>query len=234
MHEFNVSHDAFAPFTVNAHRNAANNPFAMFPFPVTPEAFNRAPMIASPINLLDSSPISDGAAAIVLCPTDLAPVLGQQRPVRVLASATATDTVAVHDRHDPLILEGAALSAHKAYQQAELGPPDIDLVELHDAFSIMSVLSLEASGFAERGRGVMLGLDGEIGINDRLPVCTMGGLKARGHPVGATGAYQLVEATQQLRGAAGANQVANARLAMTQNIGGSGATVITHILEAID
>jgi acetyl-CoA C-acetyltransferase len=234
MHEFDVPREAFAPFVINAHRNAVNNPNAMFPFPVSQEAFQRAAMIADPVSLMDSSPICDGAAAIVLCPTDMAQDLGQAQPVRVLASVSATDTVALHDRRDPLFLEAAALSAHRAYQQAEVQSTDIDLFELHDAFSIMSVLSLEACGFAERGQGVRLGLDGEIAIGARLPLCTMGGLKARGHPVGATGVYQLVEATQQLRGEAGANQVANARLAMTQNIGGSGATVITHILEAIN
>lgn len=154
--------------------------------------------------------------------------------MRVLASAAATDTVALHDRRDPLVLEAAALSAHRAYKWAQLGPSDIDLFELHDAFSIMSVLSLEACGFAERGEGTRLGLDGEIAINGKIPICTMGGLKARGHPVGATGVYQLVEAAQQLRGEAGANQVSDARLAMTQNIGGSGATVITHILESLE
>jgi acetyl-CoA C-acetyltransferase len=234
MHEFGVPHDAFAPFTINSHRNAVANPYAMFPFPVRQEGFQRAPMIADPINLMDSSPICDGAAAIVLCPTDMAQALGRATPVRVLASAAATDTVAVHDRRDPLILEGVTRSAQRAYQLAEMKPSNIDLFELHDAFSIMSVLSLEACGFAERGRGTRLGLDGEIAIDGKIPVCTMGGLKARGHPVGATGVYQLVEAVQQLRGEAGANQVADARLAMTQNIGGSGATVITHILESIE
>jgi acetyl-CoA C-acetyltransferase len=164
----------------------------------------------------------------------MAPDLGLGKPVRVLASVSATDTVAIHDRRDPLHLEAAALSAHRAYQQAEVQPGDIDLFELHDAFSIMSALSLEACGFAERGQGVRLANDGEIAIEGKLPVCTMGGLKARGHPVGATGVYQLVEAALQLRGEAGANQVANARLAMTQNIGGSGATVVTHILQAIN
>lgn len=234
MHEFGVPHDAFAPFTINSHRNAVANPYAMFPFPVRQESFQRAPMIADPINLMDSSPICDGAAAIVLCPTDMAQAIGRATPVRVLASAAATDTVAVHDRRDPLVLEGVTRSARRAYQLAEVQPADIDLFELHDAFSIMSVLSLEACGFAERGKGTRLGLDGEITIDGKIPVCTMGGLKARGHPVGATGVYQLVEAVQQLRGEAGANQVADARLAMTQNIGGSGATVITHILESIE
>jgi acetyl-CoA C-acetyltransferase len=234
MHEFGVPHDAFAPFTINSHRNAVANPYAMFPFPVRQESFQRAPMIADPINLMDSSPICDGAAAIVVCPTDMAQAIGRATPVRVLASAAATDTVAVHDRRDPLVLEGVTRSTQRAYQLAEVQPADIDLFELHDAFSIMSVLSLEACGFAERGKGTRLGLDGEITIDGKIPVCTMGGLKARGHPVGATGVYQLVEAVQQLRGEAGANQVADARLAMTQNIGGSGATVITHILESIE
>lgn len=232
MHEFNVSHDAFAPFAVNAHRNAVTNPYAMFPFPINEEAFRRAPMVADPINLMDSSPICDGAAAVLLCSADVAEALRDTVPVRVLASTAATDTVAVHDRRNPMVLEGAALSAHRSYQLAGVGPADIDLFELHDAFSIMSVLALEACGFAERGCGTRLGLDGEIGIDGRVPICTLGGLKARGHPVGATGVYQLVEAVQQLRGEAGANQVAQAHVAMTQNIGGSGATVITHILQS--
>jgi acetyl-CoA C-acetyltransferase len=234
MHEFKVAHEAFAPFTINSHRNAVNNPYAMFPFPISEEGFRKAKMIADPINLMDSSPICDGAAAIVLCPTELSRALGHGKSVRVRASAAATDTVALHDRRDPLALEGAGLSARRAYQLADVLPSDIDLLELHDAFSIMSVLSLEACGFAERGQGTRLGLEGEIAIDGGLPICTMGGLKARGHPVGATGVYQLAEAVQQLRGEAGANQVAGAHLAMTQNIGGSGATVITHILEAID
>ncbi|MDW8269691.1 MAG: thiolase domain-containing protein, partial [Anaerolineae bacterium] len=114
--------------------------------------------------------------------------------------------------------------------QAGLGPEDIDLFELHDAFSIMSVLSLEACGFAPRGRGIELGQSGAITLGGKIPITTMGGLKARGHPVGATGIYQVVEAVQQLRGEAGANQLPHAHVAMTQNIGGSGATIITHIL----
>jgi acetyl-CoA C-acetyltransferase len=145
----------------------------------------------------------------------------------------ATDTVAVHDRRDPLYLEGGAISAQKAYAQAGIGPADIDLFEVHDAFTIMSALSLEAAGFAARGQGVRLALDGQIGIGGRLPITTMGGLKARGHPVGATGMYQIVEVAQQLRGEAGANQVRDARLGMAQNIGGSGATVVTTVLERI-
>jgi acetyl-CoA C-acetyltransferase len=130
-----------------------------------------------------------------------------------------------------MVLAGARLSSRRAYDQASVGPEDIDLFELHDAFSIMAALSLEAAGFASKGAGLGVALDGEIGIEGRIPVATMGGLKARGHPVGATGIYQIVEVVQQLRGLAGKNQVADARLGMAQNIGGSGATVVTHILE---
>jgi acetyl-CoA C-acetyltransferase len=144
----------------------------------------------------------------------------------------STDAVAVHDRPDPLWLSAVQASSFKAYQQAGVGPQDIDLFEVHDAFTIMSAMSLEAAGFAPRGKGVWLARDGEITHEGRIPVCTMGGLKARGHPVGATGVYQVAEVVQQLRGQAGPNQIPGARLGMAQNIGGSGATVITHILEA--
>jgi acetyl-CoA C-acetyltransferase len=115
-----------------------------------------------------------------------------------------------------------------------MSPVDVDLFELHDAFSIMAALSLEAAGFADRGRGVRLALDGEITPAGRVPIATMGGLKARGHPVGATGVYQVAEVVQQLRGQAGEAQLPGARVGMAQNIGGSGATVVTHILERMD
>ncbi|VAW32038.1 Acetyl CoA synthase (Acetyl-CoA c-acetyltransferase), partial [hydrothermal vent metagenome] len=122
-------------------------------------------------------------------------------------------------------------SVQRAYAQAGVGPNEIDLFELHDAFSVMAALSLEATGFAERGQGVRLAQEGEIFPNGRIPICTMGGLKARGHPVGATGLYQLAEATIQLRQQAGDAQIPSAKTAMTQNIGGSGATIVTHILQ---
>ncbi len=230
MYEYGYDHQAFAPFAVNAHENAINNPNAMFRFPVTAEKFARARMICDPINLLDSSPICDGAAAVILTATDRAARRGRGL-VRIAASAVGTDTVAVHDRRDPLVLEGARLSTQRAYAQAGCSPADIDFFELHDAFSIMAALSLEAAGFADKGKGLALALDSEINIDGSIPITTMGGLKARGHPVGATGVYQVVETVQQLRGSAGKNQIPNARLGMAQNIGGSGATVITHILQ---
>ena len=152
--------------------------------------------------------------------------------VTIVASSSATDTIAVHDRIEPLWLSAAARSVQKAYAQSGIEHTDIDLFELHDAFSIMSALSLEACGFVERGQGPRLGLDGEITLKGRIPIATLGGLKARGHPVGATGVYQVVEIVQQLRGEAGASQLADPRIGMAQNIGGSGATIVTHIFKA--
>jgi acetyl-CoA C-acetyltransferase len=230
MYEYKVSHEDFAGFSINAHANAVGNPNAMFRRAITPEAFKKAGMVADPINLLDSSPMADGAAAVILCPTEQAREF-TDKGVRIAGSAMATDSLSIHDRHDPMWLQAAQDSAGRAYRQAGLGPDDIDLFELHDAFSIMAALSLEATGFAERGKGWQLAANGDIRPDGRIPVCTMGGLKARGHPVGATGVYQIVEASQQLRGEAGDCQIPDARLAMAQNIGGSGATIVTHILE---
>ena len=193
-------------------------------------AYARAGMIADPINLLDSSPVCDGAACLVLAPADR---YRSRAKALILASAVAIDSLAIHDRRDPLVLDAAVISSQKAYAEARLTPADIQLFEAHDAFSIMSALSLEAAGFAPRGAGVRLAQDGEIAIGGRVPLSTMGGLKARGHPVGATGVYQIVEVVQQLTGQAGKNQVAGATIGMAQNIGGSGATVITHILGAV-
>jgi acetyl-CoA C-acetyltransferase len=230
LHEYGVTKDAFAGFTVNAHRNGANNPNAMFQSPVSAATYARAGMIAEPINLMDSSPVCDGAACVVLAPADR---YRSRAKALILASAVAIDSLAIHDRRDPLVLDAAVNSSQKAYAQARMMPADIHLFELHDAFSIMSALSLEAAGFAAKGAGVRLAQQGEIGIGGRIPISTMGGLKARGHPVGATGVYQIVEAVQQLTGQAGLNQVSGATVAMAQNIGGSGATVVTHILGAV-
>lgn len=230
MYEYGWKHADFAPFSINAHKNAITNPYARLHEQITEKAYSSAKMIAHPINLLDASPIGDGAAAVLVVPKSS---LGKKSTpaVSIIASSSATDSIAVHDRKDPLWLKAAEISAQKAYTQAGITPQDIDLFELHDAFSIMSALSLEACGFAERGKGPRLGLDGEITLTGKIPITTFGGLKARGHPVGATGVYQIVEVVLQLRGEAGENQVKNARIGMAQNIGGSGSNIVTHILK---
>lgn len=231
MYEYGWKHIDFAPFSINAHENAMHNPYARLHERITAEQFEKSSMVATPVNLLDASPIGDGAAAAYLVPLDSL-TRGAAPLIRVAGSAAATDTIAIHDRKDPLFLSAAYYSAKRAYEQSGIGPEQIDVFELHDAFSIMSALSLEACGFAERGQGVRLGLDNEITPTGRVPICTRGGLKARGHPVGATGMYQIVEVVQQLRGECGPTQVDGARVGMAQNIGGSGATILTHILTA--
>ena len=231
MHEFGWKHEDFAPFSINSHANAMHNPYARLHEKITVEKFEKSSMVATPINLLDASPTGDGAAAMIIVPAEN---VARQPRIVVSASAAATDTIAVHSRKDPMFLQAAYLSSKRAYEMAGVTPADIDVFELHDAFSIMAALSLEASGFAERGQGVRLALDNEISIQGRVPVCTRGGLKARGHPVGATGVYQLVEVVQQLRGECGKTQVDGAKIGMTQNIGGSGATILTHILKNDD
>ncbi len=232
MHEYGWQKEHFAPFAVNAHANAVHNPFARFHEPTSIEQYLKASMIADPINLLDASAIGDGAAAAVIVPLELLKK-SSRKVIRVIGSTAATDTIAVDHRKDPLWLKAAYDSGTKAYSQAGITPNEIDVFELHDAFSIMAALSLEANGFAERGKGPKLALDGEITPTGKVPIATRGGLKARGHPVGATGMYQIVEVVQQLRGEADGSQVENAHIGMTQNIGGSGSNIITHLFQTV-
>lgn len=232
MHEYGWKHEDFAPFSINAHANGVHNPFARFQRPINRETYRKARMVCSPINLMDASPMGDGAAAVLIVPADSLQNGSESGLITVEGSASATDSLAVHDRYDPLWLAAGEKSARKAYLQAGVTPEEIDFFEVHDAFSIMSALSLEACGFAERGQAPRLALEGEIQLDGRIPITTLGGLKARGHPVGATGIYQIVEIVRQLRGEAGEAQVENARVGMAQNIGGSGATIVTHILRA--
>jgi len=231
MHEFGWKHEDFAPFSINAHANAVHNPYARLHQTIDVKQFEHSSMVSTPINLLDASPIGDGAAAVILVPAEKVSTSKGKPRVTITASASATDAIAVHSRKDLLFLNAAYQSSKKAYHMAGVSKEDIDVFELHDAFSVMSALSLEACGFANRGEGVRLGLEDMIGPSGPIPICTRGGLKARGHPVGATGIYQVVEVVQQLRGECGPTQVEGARIGMAQNIGGSGATIITHILQ---
>jgi len=229
MYEFGVEVADFAGFSVNAHANGADNPLAMFQNRLKADRFTMAPLVADPVSLFDAAPAGDGAAALIITSSERA-VDMVPSPVEIAGSALATDTIGLHDRRDIMFLAAAADSAQKAMQAAGVTPQDIDLFELHDSFTVMAALSLEASGFAARGDGWKLARDGEIGRNGRVPISTMGGLKARGNPMGATGVYQVVEIAQQLRGLAGTCQIPDAHIGMAQNIGGSGATAVTHIL----
>jgi acetyl-CoA C-acetyltransferase len=230
MHEYGVALADFAGFSVNAHSNGAANPLAMFRNRLKAERFAGAPLVADPVNLFDMAPLADGAAAVIVTGSERAMDM-VPKPVRVAGSALATDSVALHDRRDPLWLEAAEKSARRALTMAGVTPDDVDVFELHDSYTVLAALSLEACGFAGRGQGWQLARDGEIGRDGRIPISTCGGLKARGNPIGATGLYQIVELVRQLRGEAGDCQVAGARVGMAQNLGGSGATAVTHVLK---
>jgi acetyl-CoA C-acetyltransferase len=233
MHEHNVTVPHFAGFSVNAHANAKSNPYAMYHNTLTAEAFAKAPMVADPVNMFDTAPDADGAAAVLLIGADALAKLHTSNLVRVAGSAVATDALAVHDRPDPLSFRAAQLSASKALAQAGIGVDEVNVFELHDAFTVFTALSLEALGVAGRGLGWKLAADGGISLKGRVPISTFGGLKARGNPGGATGLYQIVEVALQLRGQAGANQIANAKWGLAQCLGSAGATAVTHILERI-
>lgn len=224
MHEHGTELKNFAGFSVNAHANAKTNPLAMFRNTLASEAYLKAGMVADPVNMFDSAPDADGAAALLLT--------SQPTQVRVAASAAATDLLALHDRFDMLSFEAARKATFKVYDQAGINPDEVDVFELHDAYTIFAALALEAAGFAGRGQGWQLA-DGQISRGGRIPISTFGGLKARGNPGGATGVYQVAEVTLQLRGTAGPNQVASPRWGMTQCLAGPGATAISHILERV-
>jgi acetyl-CoA C-acetyltransferase len=229
LHTYQARRAAFGGFPINAHANGANNPNAMFQNRVKPSTYENAGVVSTPLNMFDIAPAADGAAAVVLARRGLIPA-GIERPlVRISGSSVATDALALHDRPDPLDFKAVRRSVEQACRQAGMLPQDADLFELHDAYSIYAALTLEAAGFAERGRGWELGEKGE----GCIPISTMGGLKARGYPGGASGIYQAVEAVLQLRGEAGANQVPNAQRAMIQSLGGAAAVAATHILEII-
>ena len=233
MHEYGVELSQFEGFSVNAHRNGARNSCAMFRNQLRSGAFVKAPMIADPVNLFDSAPDGDGAAAVILVNAELAADL-VPRPVAISGSALASDSLMLQDRIQPLKLPAVTLSTAASLKQAGLGLADLDALELHDAFTILTALSLEAMGFSEAGRGWEWAQGGgeRIATVGELPLSSFGGLKSRGNPAGATGVYQAVEAALQLTGRAGENQIPGARHILIQSMGGLGATVATHILSA--
>jgi len=181
--------------------------------------------------MFDIAPNADGAAALVLTRRDLLPSDVPNPLVKIVGSATASDTLALHDRKDILYFEAVHNSTGRAIKQAGITLDQINLFEYHDAFSIYAALSLESTGFAVRGQGWKLADEGALALNGKIPCATLGGLKARGFPGGATGVYQGLEAAQQLRGQAEANQIANAKYALVQSLGGPASTAVTHILE---
>jgi len=234
LHEHNVPADGLAGFALTAHANGEGNPNAMFRKAIKAETYAKAPIVNEPLRQFDIAPNADGAAAVVLAKAESLPKGGRRPLVQISGSASTADRLALHDRQDILQFECCRLSAEKALKRAGVSLESVDLFEYHDAYSIYAALGLEAVGFAERGLGWKLAADGDISRGGRIPAATMGGLKARGFPGGATGVYQAVEATMQLQGGAGVNQVEGARRALIQSVGGPASTAITHVLERMD
>ncbi len=238
LFETNAPREAFGAFPLIAHANGVGNPHAMFRKAITTEAYQKAGLVCPPLNMYDIAPLADGAAAVVLTRPQLLPSGFPHPLVRIAGSSLSTDTLALHDRPDPLHFRAVDASVQKACQKARLSPLQMDFFELYDAYSIFTVLSLEAAGFARRGEGWKLAQtengSGPLNLQGSFPISTMGGLKARGNPGGATGVFQIVEAVQQLRGQAGANQIPHAKRALVQSLGGPASTAVTHVLEALD
>ena len=234
LYEHGLPQDALNSFPILAHTNGKNNPNAFYRNLITDEQYARAAMLSDPVNMLESATYADGAAALILTRRELLPK-GKQTPIISLrGSGASSDALSWHDRHEPMFFSAAAKAVDDAINQAGIRPEDVNLFELDDSFSIFAALTLEACGFAEKGKAWQMARDGAFSIGGSLPIMTMGGSLARGNPIGARGVYQVVEAALQLRGEAGINQVKNARLALTLALGGPASTAIAHVLERLD
>ena len=229
MHQFGTTREHMAAVAVKNHANGAKNPDAHMRKPITMEQALEGRMIADPLTLYDCSLVSDGAAAVLVCPTDKAAEFSQ-KPIHVLGIAQASDCVALAEKEDITTFPAVRRAAEKAYSMARLAPKDIQVAELHDCFTIAEIIALEDLGFVPRGEGGPASANGFSAPNGPLPVNTSGGLKAKGHPVGATGVGQICDLVLQMRCEAGERQVPRTEIGLAQNLGGSGATCVVTIL----
>lgn len=232
MYDYGTTREQLAQVAVKNHANGALNPYAQFRKEIPIETVLKATTVAYPLGLLDCSPVSDGAASIVLCTAEKAKKY-TDKPIKIIGSGQASDTLALHARRDICTLESTVHAAKMAYKQANKTPKDIDVAEVHDCFTIAEICAIEDLGFVKKGEGGKA-IDNKITTLDGLlPVNTSGGLKAKGHPVGATGVAQIVEIVQQLKGDAEKRQVPDVRIGLAHNVGGSGASCTVHIMEAM-
>jgi acetyl-CoA C-acetyltransferase len=230
MEKYGTTREQLAMVAVKNHDNGSLNPLAQYPFKVSVEAVLNSVMVADPLRILDCSPITDGAAALILCPVETAKKL-KKPVVKITASGMATDTIALSSRREITWIESTYQAAKRAYAMAGKNPEDIDVVEVHDCFTIAEICVMEALGLVEKGKGGKAVEEGLTSLHGKIPINTSGGLKAKGHPVGATGVAQAIEIVKQLREEAGPRQVKGARVGLTQNMGGSGGSSIVHIFE---
>lgn len=233
MFEYGTTEEQMASVAVKNHENACKNHFAQFRKMITVEDVMRSKMVSDPLKLLDCSPISDGAAVAVLVPLEKARKYNDT-PIKIVASAQASDTLRLADRDKLTELKATRIAAQNAYKQAKVTAKEIDVVEVHDCFTIAEILAMEDLGIYPKGKAAKAIADGETALNAEVSVNTSGGLKGCGHPVGATGIKQAAEIVWQLRGEAKDRQVRNANIGMTHNVGGSGATAVVHIYKRAD
>jgi acetyl-CoA C-acetyltransferase len=234
MHKYGTTRDMLSAVSVKNHFNGSMNPFAQYPFKVTREEVNESVMVASPLRILDCSPITDGAAAVILTTVDLAKKLGKPI-IKVIGSGHATDSIALHSRPDITTLKATTVAAEKALKMANKKISDINFAEVHDCFTIAEIIVTESLGIFPVGKGGEAALKGETGLEGKFPINTSGGLKSKGHPVGATGVAQIIELVKQFRGAAenGRQLKKQPKIGMAQNMGGSGGSTLVHILEVV-
>jgi len=233
MEKYGTTREQMAHVAVKNHANGALNPEAQFPMKITLDTVLNSVAVADPLRLMDCSPVTDGAAAVIVCSLEMAKKLGKNAPVRIAGSGMGTDTIALHSRSDMTFLNSTAVAAEKAYAMAGgVGPRDIDVTEVHDCFTIAEICVTEALGYFEKGQGGPAAASGATARDGQFPINTSGGLKSKGHPVGATGTAQVVEIVKQLRGEAGDRQIKGAKRGLTQNMGGTGGSSVVHILEA--
>ncbi len=232
MHKYGTTREQIADVAVKNHEHGLKNPNAQFRTKIDRETVMNSTMVADPLRLLDCSPITDGAAAVILSSVDVAKKSGNPF-VRVKASAHATDYIALHSRKDPAAIPAVQLAAQRAYKQAGIKPDQLDVLEVHDCFTIAELVVMEELSLVKRGKSGDAVTSGMTKLGGKIPVNPSGGLKSKGHPVGATGVAQVIEIVEQLRGNAGDRQVRNARLGLAQNMGGSGGSCLIHILEVV-
>lgn len=230
MEKYGTTREQLAMVAVKNHANGAKNPLAQFPFEITVEMVLNSVKVADPLNILDCSPITDGAAAVVLCSVETARKMGKPI-IKILGSGHATDTIQLCQRKDISWLEATYQAAQKAYAMAGKTPQDIDFTEVHDCFTIAEICVTEALGLVAKGKGGTAVESGLTARDGKIPVNPSGGLKSKGHPVGATGIAQVVEIVKQLRGEAGDRQLKDVKTGLAQNMGGSGGSTVVHILE---
>ncbi len=216
--------------SVKNHKHGSMNKKAQFGREVSVEQVMTSTMVSEPLRILHCSPVTDGGAAVLVCPLDQAHKY-TDKPVKIIGSGLASSSLQLADRRDPAVLDAVELSGQRAYQMAGVEAKDIQVAEVHDCFAIAEICCTEALGLVSKEEVNKAAAEGITALGGRIPVNTSGGLKSKGHPVGATGVAQAIEVFEQLRGEAGARQVDGARIGLIQNMGGSGASSVVHILE---